>query len=78
MEGEPQAFARLEAILVNSVAFAFRRFRVAYSGVAPVHHFVESSPCPMPRKPAPNGQGSFRVLTKWRILSGVMAGEPPL
>jgi len=34
-----------------------------------VHHFVESSPCPMPQKPLP----AFGVSTKCFILSRVLA-----
>ena len=33
-------------------------------GSASVHHFVESLPCPRPRKAAPNRAGLFRVSTK--------------
>ena len=33
-------------------------------GFASVYHFVESLPCPKPRKAAPNGARPFRVSTK--------------
>lgn len=39
------------------------------SAFASVHRFVESLACAMPRKPAPNGQGAFRLSTKGFILS---------